>query len=204
MGYYTSRSEFKQIYHDGSAFFRAASMMHALARDERTWHGGVVQLLTLWRALGLAQHHDIITGDCYDSVAEDNALRVRAGVANAAEVASAAAAIFTQLDGATVGEACTNYTLSPCSALVALIEQRAPAAVTIFNPHAWSRVEYISVLSPTASVVVTDGSTGSKVPSQVHACVQPLKAPRTRPSFCIQRSAFTLLQFCTRAPTGSA
>jgi hypothetical protein len=44
VGYYTSRSEFKQIYHDGSAFFRGASMLHALAHDDRTWHGGVAQL----------------------------------------------------------------------------------------------------------------------------------------------------------------
>ena len=78
VGYYTSRPEFKQIYHDGSAFFRGSSMAHALASDDRTWMGGVRQLLTLWRALGLVQHHDIITGDCWDRVAEDNGMRVRA------------------------------------------------------------------------------------------------------------------------------
>ena len=134
VGYYTSRAEFKQIYHDGSAYFRGASMLHALAHDDRTWLGGAGQLLTLWKAVGLAQHHDIITGDCYDAVAEDNALQVRAGVANAAEVASAAAALLGGVGTESVGEACTNYTLAPCPALVAALEMRTPTTVTFFNP----------------------------------------------------------------------
>lgn len=39
-------------------------MLHALAQSERTWVGDARQLLSLWRALGLVQHHDIITGPC--------------------------------------------------------------------------------------------------------------------------------------------
>ena len=91
---------------------------------------------------------------------------VRAGVANAGRVASAAAAILTDGDGADVGAACTNFTLTPCDALVAGLEQRTPTTLTLFNPSAWTRVEHISLLSPTSSVVVTNGSNGAVIPSQ--------------------------------------
>ena len=165
VGYYVSRPEFKKVYHAGSAFFRGASALHALARDDRTWFGGVASLLTLWRAFSVAQHHDIITGDCYDNVAEDNALRVRAGVANSAAVASAAAALLTAADSFDVGSACTNLTLSPCAALVAALESRTPSTLTLFNPLARARTEAVSFLSPTASVSVVDGASGAAVPS---------------------------------------
>ena len=99
----------------------------------------MTELLTLWRALGLVQHHDIITGDCWDRVAEDNGMRVREGVANAGAVATAAAAVLAQADDATVGEACANFTLSPCRALWAGLESRTPTTVTFFNPQAWLR-----------------------------------------------------------------
>ena len=173
VGYYTSRSEFKQIYHDGSAYFRGASMLHALAHDDRTWWGGAAELLTLWRSLGLAQHHDIITGDCFDAVAEDNARRVRAGVGNAGRVASAAAAIVSNAAGADVGEACTNLTLTPCRALVASLESRAPATLTFFNPVAWGRSEHVSFISPSGDVAVTNGTTGEPIASQSFPFLAP-------------------------------
>ena len=178
VGYYVSRPEFKQIYHDGSAFFRGASALHALARDDRSWFGGVGALLTLWRALGVVQHHDIITGDCYDAVAEDNGLRVRTGVTNAGAVASAAAALLTGADGADLGAACTNLTLAPCAALVAALEQRSPAALSLFNPLGWARKHAFSVLSPTAAVTVADAA-GAAVASQSALFVSPDLPPGT-------------------------
>lgn len=172
-GYYTSRPEFKKIYHDGSAFFRSSSMLHALARDDRTWFGGIAKLLTLWRAVGLVQHHDIITGDCYDLVAEDNALRITTGVINSATVATSAIALLTGADGNDVGTACTNFTISPCPAFVAGLESRTPSTLSLFNPLSWNRSEPISILSPTSYVTVTDAATGAVVPSQVAPFKQP-------------------------------
>jgi len=172
VGYYTSRPEFKQIYHDSSAFFRSSSMIHALARDDRTWTGGIANLLTLWRAIGLAQHHDIITGDCNDLVAEDNGLRVSAGVINAASVATSAIALLTNADGNDVGTACTNFTISPCPVLVAGLESRTPVTLTLFNSLSWVRSEPLSILSPTSYVTVTD-ATGAVIPAQVSSFSQP-------------------------------
>ena len=196
VGYFVSRPEFKQVYHDGSAAFRGASMLHALARDDRTWFGGFASLLTLWRALGVAQHHDIITGDCYDSVAEDNALRVRAGVANSAAVASAAAALVTAADGADVGAICSNLTLAPCAALVAALETRTPATLTLFNTVAHQRTHFVSVLSPTASVSVADGATGAAVPS--------MSAPFSAPDLPPTSSWFTVAFAAKLPPLGTA
>jgi hypothetical protein len=65
VGYYTSRPELKQAVHASSALFRAASQLHALS-GSAAWEEELGDLLPLWRSLGLAQHHDIITGDCWD------------------------------------------------------------------------------------------------------------------------------------------
>ena len=176
-GYFVSRPDFKADFHSGSAFFRGASMLHALARDSRTWLAGARRLLPLWRAVGIAQHHDTITGDCYDNVCEDVAQRVRSGVTAAAAVASEAAALLSGAADVTVGGSCTNFTLTPCAALVELLEMRQPAAVTFFNPSAWPRRQSVSLLSPTQVVVVTDGVTGAVVPSQT----APYRAPDLPP-----------------------
>ena len=87
-GYYTSRPEFKGFFSAAASFFRAASQLHALARDASAWQGAfAAQLLPLWQALGLVQHHDAITGDSWDVVMQDFSNRVQAGLDGAAEAA---------------------------------------------------------------------------------------------------------------------
>jgi lysosomal alpha-mannosidase len=151
-------------------------MLHALGHTDRSWLAGVAELLTLWRAVGLAQHHDIITGDCFGRVAEDNTVRLRAGVANAAQVASSAIAIMMGGIQDSVGEPCTNYTLTPCIPLAAALESRAPVTVTFFNPLSWARVQYVSLLVPTASIVAVNGA-GKSVPVQLAAYSAPDLSP---------------------------
>jgi hypothetical protein len=170
-GYFTSRPELKQVIHSGSAFLRSASMLHALARDNRTWFGGVSDLLTLSSAVSLAQHHDIITGDCFDAVAEDNTLRVTTGISNSARAASVAAAILIGADDGDAGVACVNSTLHPCAAVVAGLESRSPVTLAIFNGLGWPRVNtavslIVPALDPSEVIIVTDG-TGSVVEAQM-------------------------------------
>ena len=66
-------------------------------------------------------------------------------MANVGEVATAAIALLAGVDGATVGDACTNFTLSPCPALWASLESRTPTTVTFFNPLAWARRETVRI-----------------------------------------------------------
>ena len=174
VGYYTSRPNVKQTIHDGSAFFRGASMLHALARDDRTWEGGMRALVTLWRALGLVQHHDLITGDCYDPVATDIEARVNAGVASAALIASEAAALILNMDADDVGAVCTNLTMAPCAALSAALGSRTPTTVTVFNPLGWAQpAALINLIVPSADITVTDAATGAIVPCQTAAYSAP-------------------------------
>jgi hypothetical protein len=174
-GYYTSRPELKQVVHSASSFLRSASMLHALAMDARTWFGGASELLTLSKSVSLAQHHDIITGDCFDAVAEDTMRQLRTSISNSARAASVAAAILTGVDDGDAGVACFNTTLSPCAAVVAALEARSAVALSVFNGLAWPTVATVSLivpsLDPAEAVIVTD-SAGSVVASQMGAFAQ--------------------------------
>ena len=174
-GYYTSRPELKQVVHSASSFLRSASMLHALAMDARTWFGGASELLTLSKSVSLAQHHDIITGDCFDAVAEDTMRQLRTSISNSARAASVAAAILTGADDGDAGVACFNTTLSPCAAVVAALEARSAVALSVFNGLAWPTVATVSLivpsLDPAEAVIVTD-SAGSVVASQMGAFAQ--------------------------------
>ena len=178
-GYYFSRPELKQLIHDASAFFRGASQLHALQRDGSTWESGIAQLLTLWRAVGVSQHHDTITGDLYDAVEDDTTLRLRAGINNAASVAGVAAAALTESGTASAGAACLNTTLAPCAALVAALESRSPVALTLYNPTAWARREVVHLIVPVDTVVVTDAATGAAIATQVAPFLSPDLPPGT-------------------------
>jgi hypothetical protein len=46
-------------------------------------------------------------------------------------------------------------------ALLAGLEARAPTTLTFFNPLSWDRLQHVSVLVPTDSIVVTATTGGS-------------------------------------------
>ena len=163
VGYYTSRPELKAAIHASSAFFRASSQLHALAHDSSSWEEGVGALLPLWRALGLAQHHDIITGDCWDPVSEDNQARLLAGRQQAAGVATGALALLAGSgSSASAADLCLNATASPCLALAELLAAGEPARVTVYNPAAWARAgAQLELLVPVAAVAAVQWVVGS-------------------------------------------
>ncbi len=162
-GFYVSRPDFKMLFHAASAFRRAASSLHALARDGSRWADDFAALLPLWEAVGLVQHHDAITGDSYDRVMEDYAAYVGAALAGAGGVAGAAAAA---LGAAPAGAApCFNASAAPCAAVVRAVGAGAPVTLTLFNPLPWPRDEFVELLLPSRHVAVRDWA-GAAVPSQ--------------------------------------
>ncbi len=147
-GFYTSRPEFKAFFHAAASFFRAASQLHALARDAGEWQAAFAQqLLPLWQALGLVQHHDAITGDSWDGIMQDFADRVTSGLDGAAGLAGASLAA---LAGAPAGSLtpCFNATGAPCAALADVIAAGRAAYVTVFNPTSFARDARPAALLP--------------------------------------------------------
>ena len=84
--------------------------------------------MPLWRALGLVQHHDIITGDGYDNVMEDNAGRIRNGVSSAGAVLSSAIDSLLLSPGSPASGAvlCFNASQSPCPTIADTLNSFTP------------------------------------------------------------------------------
>ena len=127
VGYFTSRPAFKGYVRETSALLQAARQLQALV-------GGVADvgptnpLFALERALGVAQHHDAISGTAVQEVNDDYAARLAAGRAQA----------FAGLAGSFA--AATGYTgevFAPCelanATLCAPLEAGTPTVALVYN-----------------------------------------------------------------------
>lgn len=173
-GFYTSRIDFKSLFYAAGAARRAAVTMHALARDAASWAAGFDALLSLWATVSLVQHHDAVTGDSFDNVEEDYKAYVLDGLDRALDASAAAAAALGAPPGS---RTCFNASLAPCNTLVtSLAAVGGAATLTIANPSAWARDDYIEVLVPSADVAVT-AADGSAVSAQVSLAIDVDAAP---------------------------
>ena len=84
-GYFTSRPTQKRFFRYGGGYLQSARQLDVVA-------GGATGFSTdpLEDAVGLVQHHDAITGTAKQHVANDYALRVNAGLVEAAQLVNAA------------------------------------------------------------------------------------------------------------------
>ena len=164
-GYYLSRPEFKNRFHYASGVRRSINSLHSLARDDATWETGYTQLLTLWEAMSLVQHHDAITGDSYDNVMEDFKMYIDYGLSNTSLTGSTALSV---VGGPSNTVICLNISSVPCAAISAPLLAGQSASITIFNPVAWTRNEYIEIMVPVNTLTVTESTNNNmNVPSQV-------------------------------------
>jgi len=85
-GYFTSRTAFKRFERVASAFLQAARQLDLLmdSRAAASYTAESHPLFDLEDALGVAQHHDGITGTGKQHVADDYSLRLQAGINTAA------------------------------------------------------------------------------------------------------------------------
>jgi Alpha mannosidase middle domain len=87
-GYFTSRAAFKRFERVASSFLLAARQLDALAPASTTTHSGRKDdenpLFALEDALGIAQHHDAISGTAKQHVVDDYSKQLSAGMNSAA------------------------------------------------------------------------------------------------------------------------
>ena len=127
VGYYTSRPSFKGYVRETSSVLQSARQLQALV-------GGVADtgptnaLFTLERAMGVAQHHDAISGTAVQEVNDDYIARLAAG---RAEAFAAVAEAFAAATGY------TGEVFSPCelanATLCASLESGLPTVVLVYN-----------------------------------------------------------------------
>ena len=82
-GYFTSRPALKGYVRETSGWFSAVRQAHALASARTPSAAGVHKLEELEEALGVAQHHDAVSGTAKQHVAFDYARRIAKGRAAA-------------------------------------------------------------------------------------------------------------------------
>ena len=126
-GYYTSRPAFKRYVRETSAVLQSARQLQALV-------GGVADtgptnpLFALERALGVAQHHDAVSGTALQNVNNDYTLQLAAGRAEAFAAAGEAFAAATGYTGALFAP-CELANMTLCGAL----EAGQAAVVLVYN-----------------------------------------------------------------------
>lgn len=150
-GFYTSRPGLKRLERVGSSFLHAARQIETLLSkelnvDAKTGKSATYQLED---AMGVAQHHDAVSGTSKQHVANDYAKRIQAGINVAARFVSATLgqSLLNQDEKSNVLE-----NLSYCQMLNetrCLITQDATnemyTYVVLFNALGWNRSEIVSI-----------------------------------------------------------
>ena len=159
-------------------------MLHALHRDAAPAGAagaaaGAAKLNVLWRALGVTQHHDAVTGTALPFVYVDYRARLANGIEEAQQVVSG---LLGETRLCTEVAACANTNNTESPAQPHCVEPGVPTCpgvpfdasgtfdVTVINPLAWNRGDIVTFAlgSPLAfSAVSVIDSGGAAVASQL-------------------------------------
>mmetsp|Transcript_26067 Transcript_26067/g.85678 ORF Transcript_26067/g.85678 Transcript_26067/m.85678 type:complete len:990 (+) Transcript_26067:4-2973(+) len=183
-GYFTSRPSYKGLVSYASAYMQAARQLAVAvpsALDKGT-------LRPLAEALGVAQHHDSVSGTAKQAVSDDYTQRLSDGMDAAAGVINAALEAMTSGETSASASAfvqCPRLNVSDCPAT----EQLAPGKrllVALYNPLARARTEAVRLPVSSADVAVLDADS-----NPVQAQVLPFEGAGDK---------FELVFFATIAP----
>lgn len=169
-GYFTSRPALKRYVRINSGYLNAARQLEVLTKKDGT------QTLALEEALGVAQHHDAVSGTSKQHVAYDYAKRIAKGAAVASQLVNAA---FSELTAKT-----NTATFAECLLLnesICAISQTSPAfAVVLYNPLARSRHEIVRVPVSGPNAYTVYDAEGNIIVSQTTPSFAPF--PKQKPA----------------------
>lgn len=170
-GYFSSRAEYKRferfLMNQRSAVELALSASHAASFTNLTQQ--LHRVSVLQQAMGIAQHHDSITGTEREHVRDRYQYLLTEGLYNSSDVMSD---VFANLTGVPTVP-CYLMNLSSCDATDVLNASKAVTTVSvyIYNPLQWHRTEVIVIPVPNSKLSVLVNQSGQLVP--VAAQVQP-------------------------------
>ena len=185
-GFFTSQPVFKAIVRRASAILHTVRVLHALRTDAAPTFAdgggaddGAAKLNVLWRALGVMQHHDAVTGTALPFVYVDYRNRLANGIEEAQAVVSSllgAARLCVEL------AVCANTNNTNTLAQPHCVEPGVPTClgvpydssgtfdVTVLNPLAWDRDDVVAFgldPQPSFSTVSVVDSGGHDIPAQL-------------------------------------
>ncbi|XP_056696482.1 alpha-mannosidase isoform X2 [Spinacia oleracea] len=167
-GFFTSRPSFKRYVRELSGYYLAARQLEYLSGRRSAGPN----TYSLGEALGIAQHHDAITGTAKQHTTNDYMKRLAAGASEAEAVTNSALACL--LDGKSQSHCntstftfaqCPLLNISYCPSTEQEITKGKSLVVVAYNPLGWNRTDVIRIPVDNANLVVQD-SMGSVVESQ--------------------------------------
>ena len=161
-GYFTSRAALKFYVRQTNNFLQVCKQLEVLAQLEKD-SGSSLKIQTLAQAMGVAQHHDAVSGTEKQAVAYDYAQRLGKGIAGGEEVIQTAYQKLIPKASATLPTQnfCTLSNITKCS----FTESGGNFVVTVYNPIARSLMAWVKVPVLSSKYTVED-SNQKKVPSQ--------------------------------------
>eukprot|EP01126_Amoeba_proteus_P042431 TRINITY_DN4611_c0_g2_i1.p1 TRINITY_DN4611_c0_g2~~TRINITY_DN4611_c0_g2_i1.p1 ORF type:complete len:1005 (-),score=211.24 TRINITY_DN4611_c0_g2_i1:125-2698(-) len=171
-GYFTSRTALKRNVRVHSGYLNSARKLEFIGAGDGS------QTVDLARGLGVAQHHDGVSGTSKQHVAYDYALGINKGVLKARAMVND---VLGKLVWKGVGEKpkyeqCDRLNQTTCS----FTESQKSFSVVIFNPMGQSREELVRLPVGSSSYVVYD-SNGLVVPSQTIPSFVPFATTKPAP-----------------------
>jgi hypothetical protein len=189
-GYFTSRPAFKGYCRFANQFLQASRQLERFVGSTPSSFPSTAQLT---RRLGVAQHHDAITGNNKQHVADDYVMRVFLGYQEAERVVTEALTKLTAVTGATPDYSmCRLLNETQCDAT----EGTNPVVVVIHNSLMRTRTEIIRVPVQSKAWTVQD-TKGNSVVSQVVDVPPSTQVAGEAPHMLFFQAELPLLGFTT-------
>eukprot|EP01116_Phalansterium_solitarium_P019911 TRINITY_DN5728_c0_g2_i1.p1 TRINITY_DN5728_c0_g2~~TRINITY_DN5728_c0_g2_i1.p1 ORF type:complete len:1012 (-),score=366.51 TRINITY_DN5728_c0_g2_i1:80-3115(-) len=168
-GYFTSRAAIKGFVRSRTNLLHAVDQLFATipSRQQVNFQQSLQQIQTLSQALGVAQHHDAVSGTEKQHVAYDYAERLQIGTDASNELVSSLIGTYINANGpngAPTFVDCPYLNISQCGPTLAVTSGKA-VAIAIYNPLGWNRVH--TVKFPVTNAAKVFDSNGNPVPAQV-------------------------------------
>ncbi|KAL3038810.1 hypothetical protein AAZX31_01G152500 [Glycine max] len=167
-GYFTSRPAFKRYVRILSGYYLAARQLEFFAGKKST----VGHTIDLGDALGVAQHHDAVSGTAKQHTTNDYAKRLAIGASRAEAVVSSSLYCLTskklgvQCSAPTSAfSQCQLLNISYCPPTEDGIPQAKSLVLVVYNPLGWNRSDIVRIPVNDANLVVKD-SLGNNIETQ--------------------------------------
>ncbi|XP_026429937.1 alpha-mannosidase-like [Papaver somniferum] len=165
-GYFTSRPSFKRYVRDLSGYYLAARQLEFLAGRKSDGPNS----FSLGDALGIAQHHDAITGTAKQHVNDDYTKRLFIGASEAQVVTNVALSrLIKSSQQSAIPDVkfsqCPLLNISYCPPTEEQIQKGKSLVVVAYNSLGWSRANIVRIPVNNPNLLVKD-SKGNTIESQ--------------------------------------
>ncbi|KOM32202.1 hypothetical protein LR48_Vigan01g175800 [Vigna angularis] len=167
-GYFTSRPALKRYVRMTSGYYLATRQLEFFAGKQSAKYN----TFGLGDALGIAQHHDAVSGTAKQHTTNDYAKRLAIGVSEAEAVVSSTLACLTSKKSsgqcsapASAFAQCQLLNISYCPPTEDNIPDAKSLVVVVYNPLGWKRTDIVKIPVNDAHLVVQD-SLGNNIEVQ--------------------------------------